>query len=120
MMSTPARPCKSLRPIPGFPNYSVTDDGRIWTQRRPRVKGGWMRLSVNNGYWFTMARVGGKSIGLYAHFATALAWIGPRPEGLEVCHYDGNRLNNQVANLRWDTHAANMADAVRHGSMKHG
>lgn len=41
------------------------------------------------------------------------AFVGPCPLGLECCHYDGNKLNNRLDNLRWDTHSNNMRDARR-------
>ena len=44
------------------------------------------------------------------------AFVGPCPEGLECAHYDGDPSNNCVENLRWDSHAANCADRVRHGT----
>jgi hypothetical protein len=44
------------------------------------------------------------------------AFIGLRPEGLECCHADGVRTNNRLENLRWDTHASNIADMRRHGT----
>lgn len=104
------------RAVPGYPNYSVTRDGRIWTERRERVKGGWMKLSTHkSGYPFTMGRVGGRQVALYPHRLVALAWIGPQPDGMEVCHNDGNPANNEVSNLRWDTHSENMKDVRRHG-----
>lgn len=107
------------RPVPGYPNYSVTRDGRIWTERRPRVRGGWMKLSRHKGgYLFTMVRVDGRSVPLYAHVAVALAWVGPKPDGMEVCHGDGDPANNRADNLRWDTRAANIEDAFRHGRRK--
>jgi hypothetical protein len=40
-------------------------------------------------------------------------FIGPRPPGLECCHWDGVKINNRLMNLRWDTHAANAADSRR-------
>lgn len=40
--------------------------------------------------------------------------MGPCPDGLEVCHYDGNGENNRLDNLRYDTRAANHKDAKRH------
>jgi HNH endonuclease/NUMOD4 motif len=43
------------------------------------------------------------------------AFVGPRPEGLEVRHLDGHHRNNQLANLEYGTHAENMRDRVRHG-----
>ena len=75
-----------------------------------------MKLSTHkSGYPFTMGRVGGKQVPLYSHRLVALAWIGPQPEGMEVCHDDGDPTNNHVSNLRWDTHQANASDMVRHG-----
>lgn len=41
---------------------------------------------------------------------------GPRPAGMEVCHNDGNPNNNSPENLRWDTHSANVMDAIKHGT----
>lgn len=37
-------------------------------------------------------------------------FIGPCPEGMEACHGDGNRANNRLDNLRWDTRSANEND----------
>ena len=44
------------------------------------------------------------------------AFVGLCPEGLECCHWDGDVRNNQLANLRWDTHISNMGDMRRHGT----
>lgn len=49
-----------------------------------------------------------------------MAFVGPRPDGMECCHYDGNHRNNHLDNLRWDTHAANAADMKRHGTQPRG
>lgn len=43
------------------------------------------------------------------------AFVGPRPPGMVGCHWDDNKDNNAVANLRWDTPSANMFDKVRNG-----
>jgi hypothetical protein len=50
------------------------------------------------------------------HSLVALAFLGPLPPGLEVCHNDGNPVNNRPENLRHGSHASNMADVVRHGT----
>lgn len=44
------------------------------------------------------------------------AFTGPRPEGMECCHNDGDETNDRLENLRWDTRSANRWDAVRHGT----
>lgn len=43
------------------------------------------------------------------------AFVGPRPAGTEACHFDDDRDNNHVSNLRWDTRSANMRDRIRNG-----
>jgi hypothetical protein len=35
---------------------------------------------------------------------------------MEACHANGARDDNRLANLRWDTRAANAADRERHGT----
>lgn len=50
------------------------------------------------------------------HSLVAEAFIGPRPEGLQVCHNDGNSQNNHPSNLRYDTASANVRDSVEHGT----
>ena len=35
---------------------------------------------------------------------------------MECCHNDGNPLNNELSNLRWDTHTSNLNDKLRHGT----
>jgi len=52
----------------------------------------------------------------YIHQLVALAFIGPCPEGMEVCHNDGNAENNCAENLRYGTHQENMRDMIRHGT----
>ena len=49
------------------------------------------------------------------HRAVPEAFVGPAPSGTEGCHNDGDIWNNVPANLRWDTHAANMADIFAQG-----
>ncbi|HXS32025.1 MAG TPA: HNH endonuclease, partial [Steroidobacteraceae bacterium] len=50
------------------------------------------------------------------HCLVLEAFVGPRPQGLVGCHYDGDVWNNHLSNLRWDTQAANIQDAIRHGT----
>jgi hypothetical protein len=49
------------------------------------------------------------------HTLVLEAFAGPRPEGMEGCHNDGNPTNNHIDNLRWDTRSANNQDTLRHG-----
>lgn len=52
----------------------------------------------------------------YVHTLVLEAFTGPRPDGHEGCHNDGNPLNNRADNLRWDTASANQRDRLTHGT----
>ncbi len=42
-------------------------------------------------------------------------FVGPCPPGMECCHYDDNRSNNVLSNLRWGTRTSNLQDRWRNG-----
>ena len=54
------------------------------------------------------------------HRLVMLAFVGPCPDGMEVCHKDGVSTNSLLSNLRYDTHVGNYVDAIRHGTMGRG
>ncbi len=43
-------------------------------------------------------------------------FVGLKPEDKEVCHNDGNRKNNRLDNLRYDTRSNNHKDKITHGT----
>jgi DNA-binding XRE family transcriptional regulator len=43
-------------------------------------------------------------------------FVGPRPEGHEALHCNGDNSNNSVENLRWGTHSENENDKIAHGT----
>lgn len=118
-------------PIPGYEEYyGVSDQGRVrsldrivehrnrWggINRRP-VNGGMLSLDVvANGYRVVgLHRPGDKPRMDAIHRLVMLAFVGPRQDGMEVCHTDGNRMNNTLSNLRYGTHSENAQDIIRHG-----
>lgn len=112
--------------IPGFPfRHEVSECGRVRTlafvdaagrYHGPREK----RItvsSVGKNYKTSSIRVsdGDQSkLHLVSHLVAA-AFIGDRPEGMEVLHIDGNPQNNAASNLRYGTRKENVADTYRHG-----
>jgi len=68
------------------------------------------------GYPFVNLCIQGKKKNRTVHSLVAEAFIGPRPEGAEVCHNDGIKTNNHVDNLRYGTSRENELDKVRHGT----
>jgi hypothetical protein len=66
------------------------------------------------GYMYVNLHVGFKMKRRTIHELVALVFHGPRPEGKEVRHLDGDRLNCRADNLMYGTHSENMLDLVRH------
>lgn len=110
-------PDEEWRPIPGYEGtYAVSNLGRIFSHPRPTTKGGILRGSVDNyGYRRIGLVQNGKEATRRIHTLVALAFMGPTPDGMEILHCDGDKANARLDNLRFGTHAENMADMVRHG-----
>lgn len=70
----------------------------------------------SSGYAFVHVGVNGVRKTLSVHCMVLEAFVGPRPEGMEACHNNGNSGDNQLANLRWDTHLNNNRDRLKHGT----
>ena len=51
------------------------------------------------------------------HQLIALTFLGPVPDGCEVCHNDGNPSNNAIHNLRYDSRSENIKDVIRQGGI---
>lgn len=101
-----------IRPIPGFPGYFVTFDGKVIGRRGWRLR----PTRTDSGHRLVMLYLDGKPIGRLVHRLVLEAFVGPCPDGMEACHGDGDPDNNRLTNLRWDTRSANQMDSVRHGT----
>lgn len=71
---------------------------------------------AGKGYPFYNVKVGDKRKSVYAHKLVAEAFIGARPEGMEVAHNDGDKLNCHHSNLRYASPKQNNADKIAHGT----
>lgn len=119
------------KPVVGFEGrYEVSDQGRIRSVERRvqmRVNGagatklvksrvlvtkiakdGYVRLSLKDA--------SGKMRLRYMHRLVLESFVGLCPLGMEACHADGDRSNNHLSNLRWDTRVSNHADKIKHGT----
>jgi len=54
------------------------------------------------------------------HTLVCEAFHGPRPDGYETAHNDGDPSNNSAQNLRWATRSENEADKIKHGTIPVG
>lgn len=107
------------RRIPRWPGYEASDRGRVRSVRRRLTDGRWCAGTVlaqdkdRDGYWRVTLKRGRRQCRMRVGVAVLLAHRGNRPPGMECCHGDGDKDNNWLYNLRWDTHAANEADKKR-------
>lgn len=103
--------------IPGFPNYSVTTEGSIFTKRRKGSPGGALRPTFYSGYYYVCLHKNGKQRTHTVHRLVLETFIGPRPEGMQCRYLDGDSANNKLNNLCWGTQKENEADKVKHGTV---
>ncbi len=105
-----------LRRVPWASSYLISDRGELYSERF----GGRRRKIVpyidKKGYAkFGITGDDGKRMLRGAHQLVCEAFNGPRPEGLQCRHLDGDPSNNTPGNLRWGTAKENAADRKAHG-----
>ena len=104
------------KPIPGFPGYYASNEGRIWS-----CNGGcgrWLRPDRNkrDEHLRVTLSSSGKTYRRFVHRLILETFVGPCPPGMEACHGpDPDPANNRLENLRWDTAASNHREAVQQG-----
>lgn len=100
-----------LKEIEGYPNYKISSEGYVINSRgkilKPSVCGrGYEAVALCNGT---------KPKTHYIHRLVAEYFI-PNPDSKEtVNHIDGNRRNNSVENLEWNTYSENNTHALDNG-----
>ena len=118
------------RPVNGYPAYRVSNFGRVQSRLvkgsnyyrfskeykdiKPCIskKIGYPMVSLSNGYTVTK---------VYVHDLVLTHFVGPRPEGMQACHYpDRNKLNCRIDNLRWGTRKENESHKIDHGVTNRG
>lgn len=128
----PTIPGVTFKDCPGFPGYCVGDDGTVWScqvtgHSYPKHVGPWRRLKegVNRkryNYLLVAVRdANGKRYTRSVHRLVLEAFVGPKPPGMEGCHFpDPDPANNRLSNLRWDTPRANSVDSLVLGRRQSG
>lgn len=100
--------------INDFPNYQISNFGRVKSIPRPKTKGGLLKQRKDNGGYlkvFLTKNNKGKLVSV--HRLVAINFID-NPNNLpEVNHKDGNKENNFVDNLEWMTKQDNILHRFR-------
>jgi hypothetical protein len=109
-----------VKQVANFPGYLMNENAEIFSVRR----GGRLKKMCphtnSQGYLGIGLRRDGKKHYRLVHRLLLETYVGDCPEGYQACHNDGNRLNNSLDNLRWDSIVNNHADKRKHGTMCKG
>lgn len=109
--------------------YEVSNFGAVRRSgkaaRNGNGRGGGARIGlqlkhhlVNGGYQVVQLWQDGRPKTRLVHRLVTEAFLGPVPNGCEVNHKDGNKLNNSCANLEYVTHSENNRHAYQTGLRK--
>lgn len=113
------------RPVVGFPNYEVSNKGNVRSLDHLKwsgpagytlVKGRSLIRSIDGRGYLNVNLGSGNT--RTVHSLVAEAFIGPRPEEMQCLHWDDNKANPVLANLRYGTRKDNLADSYRNGIRK--
>lgn len=104
-------------------NYDVSEYGHVysvgfnWSGYGSRE----LHQSLNSdGYQSVRLTFKGLRKRYAVHVLVAHVFIGNRPEGKQLRHLDGNKLNNVVSNLRYGRAKQNADDREYHGRTSRG
>ena len=97
--------------IPGFEDYSIHDDGTVYS----RVRNKFLKARFISGYPNVLLYKDKKGYNKHIHRLVAQAFI-PNPDNLPcINHINGIRHDNSLSNLEWCTHRHNMQHAWKTG-----
>lgn len=124
----------SFREIIGATGYYVRRDGTTWSSwasfrnelgqiRRVRTDTLKKLASQKNKQGYHLVNITRSSGNVYCMLSRMMLRVfvsePPTPKHC-ACHCDGNKDNNAIDNLRWDTRSGNEADKLLHGTSNRG
>ena len=95
-------------------DYYVTETGEVWSKKYGdlrKLKPG----KDKDGYLQVILMINGKRIKKFVHRLVGETFISNLENLKDINHLDGNKLNNNINNLQWCTHANNMKHGYQFG-----
>ena len=104
-----------MKPIPNYPNYSITEDGKVWSHKNNKF----LKSNTNRfGYEYINLCNENGNISKTIHRLVALAFIENIDNKSDVNHINGIKTDNRVENLEWATRTENNKHAYKTGLRK--
>ena len=101
-----------FKPIDGHPRYEISKEGIIRNVQTKKIKSQYIG---GTGYYMVSFSYNNKSKPQRVHRLLAKTFI-LNPNNLpEINHKDGDKLNYELSNMEWCTHAKNMEHAFLNG-----
>ena len=102
------------RPIPGYEGlYEVSSYGQVRSLPRRKTSGRILSSKCpSSRYPMVGLSVDSERKNFRVHVLVALAFLGPRPEGMQVLHRNDDPDDNRVENLYYGTSQQNRLDSV--------
>ena len=107
-------PIESWKPIEGYETrYQISTAGRVLSLPKGNVL---KPRGSGRGYPAVSLSQHGVAKTRYVHQLVAEAFLGQRPEGMDICHRNGDITDPRLENLRYGTRHSNMRDSLAHGT----
>ena len=106
-----------MKTIVGFENYSVTEDGRVFSHIYNKFLKPFLRESTYEYFYVNLYKDGKKSKHSI-HRLVASAYIPNQHNKPQVNHINGKKLDNRLENLEWVTASENGIHAYKNGLSK--
>ena len=101
-----------MKSIPNYPNYSVTEDGKVWSHKTNKfLKAGLGKI----GYYVVALYKDNKQKTFNIHRLVAESFIDNNCNKQFVNHINGIKTDNMVQNLEWATPRENNLHAHKMG-----
>lgn len=114
---------ETWRPVKGYEQYyEVSDKGRVRSLDRIDALGRLRKGRIlkpyarANKHLYVRLCKSGAELDQGVHCLVLESFVGPRPHGMEACHWNDLPGDNSLSNLRWGTRSENMRDSVRNGT----
>jgi len=104
-----------FKSIPGYKDYQISNLGNVKSFKYKEVR--ILKSPINNnGYKYRRVTLckNGNQRNFKIGRLILLTFIGSRPLGKETSHLNGNRFDDRLENLKWETPMENQQRKVEH------